>query len=461
MLGREILNYDYEIVILNRITRVSGLCTLDRYKMKWNKLPLYAKILMGMALGLIWGLSAKSLGIVEFTNDWIRPWGTIFINSLKLIAIPLIIFSLIDGVSNLTDISRLSRIGGKTIAFYLSTTILAVTVGLVLVNLVKPGKFLSQEKQQELQSAYAPDINNTISTVHDMEDQGPLGIIINIVPDNFFNAISSNGNMLQVIFFAILFGISMILANPEKVAPVKAFFDGGNHVILKIVDIIMRFAPIGVFALLASLNIDLQLVKALGIYSLTVVIGLGLMAFGIYPAILKIFTKFPIVRFFRGILPAQILAFSTSSSAATLPVTIDCVEKNLGVSEEVSSFVLPLGATINMDGTSIHQGISAVFIAQAFGIDLTLTQQLTILFTAVLASIGTAAVPGAGIIMLIIVLESVGLDPKGLVFILAVDRPLDMLRTVVNITGDSTVATIIAHSEGELNQPIPEAEPVS
>jgi Na+/H+-dicarboxylate symporter len=284
-------------------------------------------------------------------------------------------------------------------------------------------------------------------------------MLIDIVPDNIFHGLSDNVNMLQVIFFAILFGVAMILAPKEKVKPVKDFFDGANEIILKIVDIIMQFAPLGVFALLASLNIDLGLMKALGVYSLNVVLGLTLMIFVIYPIYLKLFTKQKYFTFLKGILPAQILAFSTSSSAATLPVTIDCAEKNLGVSEEVTSFVLPLGATINMDGTSIHQGVSAVFIAQAFAIDLDIGQQLTILITAVLASIGSAAVPGAGIIMLIIVLESVGLDPAGLALILAVDRPLDMLRTVVNVTGDTTVASIVSASE-DAREPI-ESPPIA
>lgn len=406
-----------------------------------------------MALGLVWGLSAESMGMTEFTNNWIKPWGTIFINGLKLIAIPLIIFSLIDGISNLSDISKLSRIGGRTIALYLATTVIAVTIGLVLVNVIEPGKFLSPEKREELSQAYASDMDMRITSAHDLKDDGPLQVLVDIVPDNIFGAVSNNTNMLQVIFFAILFGIAMILAKPDKVGPVKSFFDGTNAVILKIVDMIMRFAPVGVFALLASLNIDVQLMQALGVYSINVVLGLAIMVFVTYPIILKLFTKMPYMKFMKGILPAQILAFSTSSSAATLPVTLDCVEKNLGVSEEVSSFVLPLGATINMDGTSIHQGVSAVFIAQAFGLDLTLGQQLTILMTAVLSSIGAAAVPGAGIIMLIIVLEAVGLDPSGLALILAVDRPLDMMRTVVNITGDSTVATVIASAEGELEIP--------
>jgi proton glutamate symport protein len=421
--------------------------------MKLKSIPLYAKILIGMALGLVWGLSAEPLGLIEFTTNWIKPFGTIFINSLKLIAIPLIIFSLIDGISNLSDVSKLSRIGGKTIGLYIGTTVIAVTIGLVLVNLIQPGKFLSTEKREELSKAYASDINTSISSAHDVKNDGPLQVLVDIVPDNIFGAVSSNSNMLQVIFFAILFGVAMILANPEKISPVKAFFHGANEVILKIVDLIMRCAPVGVFALLASLNIDTQLMTALSVYGLNVVLGLATMVFLIYPFILKIFTKMPYLKFLKGILPAQILAFSTSSSAATLPVTLECAEKNLGVSDQISSFVLPLGATINMDGTSIHQGISAVFIAQAFGLDLTLGQQLTILMTAVLSSIGAAAVPGAGIIMLIIVLEAVGIDPTGLALILAVDRPLDMMRTAVNITGDSAVATIIASSEGELNIP--------
>jgi Na+/H+-dicarboxylate symporter len=424
-----------------------------------KKLPLYGKILIGMALGLVWGLSAETLGLSDFTALWIKPWGTIFINSLKLIAIPLIIFSLIDGISNLSDISRLSRIGGRTIGLYLATTVIAVTIGLVLVNVIRPGTCLSPENREELSRAYASDMDTRITTARDLKDDGPLQVLVDIVPDNIFGAMSNNTNMLQIIFFAILFGIAMILAKPEKIAPVKSFFDGTNEVILKIVDMIMRFAPVGVFALLASLNIDVQLMKALGVYSLNVVLGLAIMVFITYPLILKAFTRLPYMKFVRGILPAQILAFSTSSSAATLPVTIDCAEKNLGISEEVASFVLPLGATINMDGTSIHQGVSAVFIAQAFGLDLTLGQQLTILMTAVLSSIGAAAVPGAGIIMLIIVLEAVGIDPTGLALILAVDRPLDMLRTVVNITGDSTVASVIATGEGELQGPLPEIIP--
>jgi Na+/H+-dicarboxylate symporter len=415
-----------------------------------RKLPLYAKILIGMFLGLVWGLSADGLGLLEFTGDWVKPFGDIFIRALKLIAIPLVIVSLIDGVSNLSDVAKLSRLGGKTIAFYLFTTVVAVSIGLMTVNLIKPGTFLSEERRDFFRDQYAGDIDLTVSNVSG-QTQGPVQILVDIVPENLFASLSNNINMLQVIFFAILFGVAMILSPKEKVATVKNFFDGVNRIILRIVDIIMMYAPIGVFALLASMNIDLELIKALGVYSLNVVLALALMALLIYPTLLRIFSKIKFATFLKGILPAQILAFSTSSSAATLPVTMKCVENNLGVSEEVSSFVLPLGATVNMDGTSIHQGVSAVFIAQAFGIALSLEQQLTILLTAVLASVGTAAVPGAGIIMLIIVLQSVGLDPAGLALILAVDRPLDMLRTVVNITGDATVASIVANSEDKLD----------
>jgi Na+/H+-dicarboxylate symporter len=328
--------------------------------------------------------------------------------------------------------------------------VLAVSIGLVTVNLINPGTFLSQERRDFFREQYASAVDLSVSNVAG-QDQGPLQILVDIVPENLFSSLSNNTNMLQVIFFAILFGVAMILSPREKVATVKSFFEGVNRVILAIVDIIMMYAPIGVFALLASMRIDFELVKTLGVFSLNVVLALGMMVFLIYASLLKIFTKVKFFTFLKGILPAQILAFSTSSSAATLPVTMKCVENNLGVSEEVSSFVLPLGATINMDGTSIHQGVSAVFIAQAFGIALSLEQQLTILLTAVLASIGTAAVPGAGIIMLIIVLQSVGLDPAGLALILAVDRPLDMLRTVVNITGDSVVASVVANSEDKLN----------
>ncbi len=236
---------------------------------------------------------------------------------------PLIIFSLIDGISNLTDVTRLSRIGGKTIAFYLSTTIIAVTIGLCLVNLIKPGKFMSPEKRDELREAYAADMDTRIVSAHGVKDVTPLKPLVDVVPENFLGSAADNTNMLQVIFFAILFGIAMILSDQERIKSVKSFFDGANSEILKIVDLIMRLAPVAVFALLASLNIDTELIKALGVYSLNVVIGLAVMVFIAYPSILKLFTRVKYVSFIKGILPAQMLAFSTSSSAATLPVTME------------------------------------------------------------------------------------------------------------------------------------------
>lgn len=424
-----------------------------------KKLALHWKILIGMALGVILGLAAILGGFGEFVQDWIKPFGTIFINLLKLIAVPLILVSLIDGISNLTDLSKLSRIGGKTIGLYLFSTVIAITIGLLLVNLVEPGSFLPEDKREELRSKYASDANLKMESASSVEDSGPLQILVDVVPDNIFGAFTNNQNMLQVIFFAFLFGIAMVMTPQAKALPVKKFFDGANSIILKIVELVMLTAPYGVLALLAGLIVDVagddpasavDLFKALGVYSLTVLAGLAIMIFIFYPSVISIFTTIRYRDFFQGIFPAQMLAFSTSSSAATLPVTMDRVEKNLGVSEEVSSFVLPLGATINMDGTSIHQAVSAVFIAQAFAHDLTMADQLTIVLTATLASIGAAAVPSAGLIMLVIVLGAIGVEPEGLALIIAVDRPIDMCRTIVNVTGDATVATIVASSEGEL-----------
>jgi len=419
-----------------------------------RKLALHWKIIIGMVLGVLYGLLASKMGWVDFTNDWIKPWGKIFINLLKLIAVPLVFASLIKGVSSLSDISKLSRIGGKTIGIYLFTTVVAVTFGLLLVNIIQPGTSFSEEKRMELKEQYASSTASKIASAKDVKEDGPLQFIVDMVPSNFIQATGNNKNMLQVIFFAILFGIAMVMLPKEKTSVVKGFFDGVNDIILQIVDLIMLTAPYGVLALLAGLVVDFggsaELFQALGIYSLSVVIGLVLMIMVVYPLILKSFTKLKYFDFFRGIVPAQMLAFSTSSSAATLPVTMERCEDHLGVSEEVSSFVLPLGATINMDGTSLYQAVAAVFIAQAFGYDLDLSQQLTIVLTSTLASIGAAAVPGAGMVMLVIVLSSIGIDPEGIALIFAVDRLLDMLRTVVNVTGDATVATVVAATEGQL-----------
>jgi len=424
-----------------------------------KNLALHWKIIIGMTLGLVFGLLAITIGWDEFTSDWIKPFGTIFINLLKLIAVPLVFASLIKGVASLSDISKLSRIGSKTIALYLSSTVIAVTIGLLIVNTVQPGKYFSEEKRIEFKEKFATKTEAKMEAAAQVQDQGPLQFMVDIVPQNFLNAATDNSNMLQVIFFAILFGMAMIMLPDEKTVYVKGFFDGVNDVILQIVDMIMTMAPYGVFALLASLMVDfsdgnvrnvIELFSALGLYSLAVILGLLTMIFVVYPIILRLFTNMNYFDFFKGIMPAQMLAFSTSSSAATLPATMERCEDHLGVSEEISSFVLPLGATINMDGTSLYQAVAAVFIAQAFGVDLDLSQQLTIVLTATLASIGAAAVPGAGLVMLVIVLGAVGMDPEGVALIFAVDRILDMLRTVVNVTGDATVATVIASTEGQL-----------
>lgn len=407
------------------------------------KLALHWKILIGLFLGIIWGLVSSQLGWSSFTIDWIKPFGNIFINLLKLIAVPLVIVSLIDGISNLKDISQLSKMGGKTIALYLSTTLIAISIGLILVNIIQPGKSIEESKRIELQQSFAAKAGEKIEVAASVSKRAPLQPLIDIVPDNLFGAMSDNSRMLQVIFFAMLFGVAMVLLPENKTTPIKSFFNSINEVILKMVDIIMLAAPYGVFALLASLEADLSMLKALGVYSITVVLGLAIMIGVIYPLYLKLLTKRSLKDFFKGILPAQTLAFSTSSSAATLPVTLECCEKNLKLKEETSGFVLPLGATINMDGTSLYQAVAAVFIAQVYGMDLNLSQQLTIVLTATLASIGAAPVPGAGMVMLVIILQTVGINPEGLALIFAVDRILDMCRTVTNVTSDIMVATIV------------------
>tara|TARA_X000001036_G_C20684630_1_gene807156 strand:- start:2134 stop:3390 length:1257 start_codon:yes stop_codon:yes gene_type:complete len=411
-----------------------------------KKLALHWQIILGMISGVLFGLFFLNFeGGKTLVVNWIKPFGTIFINSLKLIAVPLILASLIKGVSDLKDLSKLSSMGGITISTYIFTTLMAVSIGLIAVNLVKPGEYITQETREQLVSAYSTNANQKIEAANNQKSLGPLQPLVDIVPSNFLSAASNNRNMLQVIFFAILFGISMILIPEKKSKPIKKFFDSLNDVILKIIDLIMLSAPYGVFALLAAIIVEapsMDLFKALGLYSLTVLFGLFLLIC-IYILIVNVFIGKNPSYFLKGISPAQLLAFSTSSSAATLPVTMDRVQEHLDVEEEVSSFVLPIGATINMDGTCLYQAVAAVFIAQAFGLDLSLSAQLGIVSTATLASIGSAAVPGAGMVMLIIVLSQAGIPEIGLALIFAVDRPLDMCRTVINVTGDATVSMFV------------------
>ena len=467
-----------------------------------KKLALHWKIIIGMVLGIIWALLSSSMGWSQFTINWIDPFGTIFINLLKLIAVPLVLFSIISGVANIGDPSSLGRMGGKTLGIYLVTTVMAISLGLLLVNIVKPGKLIDEQSRidnrisyeiwadvegyeikdginylkdpefferaqeiselskSELQDAAVADKMETVDK-QKQKQTTPLQPLVDIVPSNFFYSLSNNGLMLQIIFFAIFFGVCLLFIPTEKSAPVLNLVDGINEVFLKMVDVVMQAAPFFVFALLAGVVSKMagddigkvvEIFKGLSWYSLTVLAGLLLMIFVAYPLILKLFVKkIPYTGFFKSMSPAQTLAFSTSSSAATLPVTMECVEQNLGVNKKISSFVLPIGATVNMDGTSLYQAVAVIFLAQMHMIDLTIGQQVTVVLTATLASIGSAAVPSAGLVMLIIVLSSVGLNPAWIAIIFPVDRILDMFRTVVNVTGDATVCSIIADGENMLD----------
>lgn len=428
---------------------------------------LHWQILIGLVLGILFGLAASAYGWGDFIAAFIKPVGTIFVNLLKLIAVPLVIVSLIVGVSGLDDVTKLSRMGGKTIGLYMVTTVVAITIGLLAVNLIAPGKSLPQETREELMASYNDAATSSSQNASALEDRSFMDFFVDIVPQNFFSSIADNGNMLQVVFVAILFGVGIIHLREDRRKVVLTFFDAVNHAIIHVVNIIMKMAPYGVFALMANVIVDLagddlgraiDLIIALGWYTITVLLGLSIHAAIVYPGIYKYFTGKNIKDFFSVMRPALLLGFSTSSSSATLPVTMERVENGLGVDEEVSSFVLPVGATVNMDGTSLYQAVAAVFIGQALGLDLSLSQQLTIVLTATLASIGSAGVPGAGIIMLVIVLQSIQVPVEGIALILGVDRLLDMFRTVVNVTGDAAVCASVASSEGQMHTPVSDPE---
>lgn len=468
-------------------------------KKKW---PLHWKIIIGLVLGITWAFLSSAFGWNEFTTDWINPWGVIFIRMLKFIAVPLVLFSIISGIAGLQDISKLGRMGAKTLLLYLLTTTFTISLGLILVNVIKPGNFVDDETRVQNRLSYeawvaeTPDVEikdgkmlsddpqyahlldeamakrmeedqsdvamSRMETVESVKDTGPLNFLVEMVPENVILSISDNSLMLQVIFFGIFFGICLAMLPEEKVSSLKSFIDGANEVFLKMVDLVMQAAPFFVFALMAGVLADMadspaqvfEIFKGLGTYSLTLVLGLGFMVFVFYPLLSSsVVKKLTYKEYFKRFSPAQFLAFSTSSSAATLPVTMDCVEENFGVSKNVTGFVLPIGATVNMDGTSMYQAIAVVFLAQMHMVDLSMGQQLTIVMTATLASIGSAAVPSAGLVMLIIVLQSVGLNPLWIAIIFPVDRILDMCRTVVNVSGDATVTMIIATSENEIDYP--------
>lgn len=421
--------------------------------------------MIGMTLGIVFGILMLQLPWgKEFILNWVEPFGTIFVKMLKLIAVPLILASLIKGISDLKDISKFKNMGIRTLAIYVLTTVIAISIGLVLVNTFKPGAGIDQATITKIKDTYSSSskIQDRIQEAGNQKESRPLQFVVDMVPDNAIKAMSNNKLMLQVIFFAIFLGISLILIDEKDAKPLKKFFDSLNEVVLKMVDLIMLTAPYAVFALLATVIVtadDPSILMALLNYAGVVVLGLFLMIL-IYTTFMSLYTKKPPLWFLKQIAPAQLLAFSTSSSAATLPVTMERVEEHIGVDKEVSSFVLPVGATINMDGTSLYQAVAAVFIMQVLWPEgLGFANQMTIVLTALMASIGSAAVPGAGMVMLVIVLDSVGFPPDllpiGLALIFAVDRPLDMLRTTINVTGDATVATIIAKSLGKLREPKP------
>ncbi len=430
-----------------------------------KKIALHWQIMTGMILGILFGvlMSSFSWG-TDFIKDWVEPFGVIFVKLLKLIAVPLILASLIKGISDLKEISKFRNMGLRTLLIYIITTVIAISLGLSLVNIFKPGNGITQETVVKLRDTYAQNtqINSKLQEAQTQKQARPLQFIVDMVPENAIKSMSENRLMLQVIFLAIFMGISLLLIGEKAAKPLKSFFDSLNEVILKMVDLIMLTAPIAVFALLATVVVtadDSDILLALLRYAGVVVLGLFLMIILYSLFVLLIVKKNPIW-FLKEIAPAQLLAFSTSSSAATLPVTMERVEEHLGVDKEVSSFVLPVGATINMDGTSLYQAVAAVFIMQVLWPEgLIFSNQLTIVLTALLASIGSAAVPGAGMVMLIIVLDAIGFPSDllaiGLALIFAVDRPLDMLRTTINVTGDATVSLLVAKSLDKIHKPKP------
>ena len=426
--------------------------------MPWHK-QTHWRILIALALGLVYGVVAALAGWGEFTSDWIAPFGAIFLRLLLLIAVPLVLASLITGVASLSDLSKLSRIGGKTIAIYLGTTLIALIIGLSVVNVIQPGATVPESLRARLQETYQGDVVAREEAAGDAQARAPLQPIVDLVPENIIGAAGDNRRMLNMVFIAFLFGVALMLVPKPKARPLLEFFESVDAVIIKIVELVIIFAPLGVFALIADTVTGVagdspediaQLLAALGLYCLAVILGMAIHMLVTYPVLLKLLTPLRLRDFFPGIVPAQLVAFSTSSSAATLPVTMRCSQRNLGVSEEIAAFVLPLGATINMDGTALYQAVAAVFIAQTLGIDLDLAAQTTIVFMALLASIGTAAVPSAGVVMLVIILEAIGIPIEGIALILGVDRILDMCRTAANITGDAAVAAIVAASENQL-----------
>ncbi len=416
-------------------------------KTQKKKFPLYIQILIGMVVGIIIGFIATHTGSATIVKDWIQPWGQLFIRLLQLIAIPLVFISLVKGVTGLKDISRFSKLGGRTILIYLCTTVVAVLLGLSMGLLVKPGNLVDREQMVHLQEDYQEVVMQRQEQVIQAQDKGPLNFLTDFVPNNFISAAGDNSRILQVIFFAIFFGLATLSLPTEKTASVVQFFDSLNDIILRMVDYIILIAPIGVAALMAGLIADFggdtSIFSALGAYAATVTVALFILMLGFYPLLVRLFTSISFKKFLRSMYPVQLFGFTTSSSAATLPVTLETAERDLGISTEVSSFVLPIGVTINMDGTSCYQTIAILFIAQVLGVDLSFADLMVIVGMTVVSSIGTPGIPGGSFVILTMVLGAVGIPAEGLALILGIDRPLDMLRTAVNVTGDATVAAIV------------------
>ena len=415
--------------------------------MKRVKIPFYIQILIGMAIGVAIGFVAIGFGAEEFINDWIRPLGKLFIKALVLIAVPLVFITLMKGIIDLKDTSSLSRLGGRTIIIYLTTTIFAVLIGMGLALLIRPGEMVDDHLVADMGQKYGETALSIQQKQADTVDGGPLRFLDDIVPSNIFQSLSDNGKMLQIIFFALVFGVAVLSIPYEKKRPLVVLIDSLNEAIMRIVGYVIACAPVGVAALMAGLVVDFNgdgsVFAALGVYAVNVIAGLMFLLLVFYPTIAHFFGGVGYGHFIKSLYPLQLFAFSTSSSAASLPFTFATTQGKMGVSREVSSFVLPIGTTINMDGTSCYQTIATLFIAQALGIDLTITQLLTIIAMTTLSSIGTPAIPGGSYVILAMVLTSVGIPAESLALIIGIDRPLDMLRTAVNVTGDVTVAVIM------------------
>lgn len=423
-----------------------------------KKISQHTKIFISIILGLLFALIHIKFRLNPSIKLYIKPFGIIFINSLKASAIPLTVSSLVVGVSGVEDNTRLSRIASKTFLMYTLTTIFSVILGLFIGNVVRPGDAFSPLLRAKLMAQAALEGGLQV------ESQSWVDTIVNLVPSNIFKALSSNGSLLQVVIISIVFALALSKVSVRRKKLVIMFFEGVNEAFMEIIQLIMSFAPIAVFSLISCLLIELSqgdtaeivdYLYGLAWYTGTVLMSLGLMTFFVYPLLASILTKVKFSQFLNAMRPAQLVGFSTSSSSATLPVTIKQVEDDLGVPEDVSGFVLPIGATVNMDGTALYQGIATLFMAQAFGLDLSWQQQLTVVLYVTSSSIGVAGVPGASIATTTMLLDILGIPAQGLTLILIPDRLLDMCRTATNITSDGFVALLVAYFEGLLEKKEP------